>query len=42
MTVKFQSTHPAWGGTHNIRVEKIIYVFQSTHPAWGGTVLAAG
>ena len=36
-TIRFQSTHPAWGEAlaHNGKLEQ--YIFQSTHPAWGET-----
>ena len=38
--LRFQSTHPVWGGTRNLstsypRQKK----FQSTHPVWGGTMV---
>ena len=35
---KFQSTHPAWGGTYKKGFKAPQKsTFQSTHPAWGGT-----
>ena len=36
-TSRFQSTHPAWGGTRRREKRGLPELFQSTHPAWGGT-----
>ena len=37
-TKRFQSTHPAWGGTgRDYPLCGDRYRFQSTHPVWGGT-----
>ena len=34
---QFQSTHPLWGGTCGIIIQKRGRRFQSTHSLWGGT-----
>ncbi len=36
----FQSTHPTWGATVRLYLDKRAAKFQSTHPTWGATWLA--
>ena len=40
-TIVFQSTHPVWGATRLLPVERHPLRFQSTHPVWGATRDAA-
>ena len=35
--LRFQSTHPVWGGTPTCISTSCKRRFQSTHPVWGGT-----
>ena len=35
--LRFQSTHPVWGGTMVTNLVSFRAAFQSTHPVWGGT-----
>ena len=37
LTLRFQSTLPAWGVTYLVGGDGMVYRFQSTLPAWGVT-----
>ena len=35
---RFQSTHPSWGATPQVKEKRRVRKFQSTHPSWGATL----